>query len=84
MSFLALPLSIGAININSQNTNAAVSVGENQLTGWSAHRKTNNGVGLQIGIFANTANYTVIVDNDVSDGNMIDPDNIPGVQVQTL
>jgi hypothetical protein len=84
VSFLAIAFSVGAININSQNSNAAVSVGENQLPGWSSHRKTNNGVGIQVGIFTNTLNYTNIIDPDVSDGNIVDPDVIPAVQGQAL
>jgi Spore germination protein gerPA/gerPF len=81
---LAIPLAIGAINVNSLNTNAVVSVGENQLYGWSSHRKTNNGVGIQVGIFTNSLNYTIIVDNDLADAQMLDPDIIPGVQSQAL
>ncbi|WP_042454386.1 hypothetical protein [Neobacillus dielmonensis] len=81
---MALPLSIGAININSQNTNAAVSVGENQLSGWSSHRKTNNGFGIQVGLFTNNLNYTLIMDSDVIDGQMNDQDVIPAGQGQAL
>lgn len=81
---MAIAFSVGAININSQNSNAAVSVGENQLPGWSSHRKTNNGVGIQVGLFTNTLNYTNIIDPDVSDGTMIDPDVIPSVQSQAI
>jgi hypothetical protein len=84
VSSLAVALSVGAINVNSQATNSAIAVGENLLSGWSSHRKTNNGFGLQVGIFANTANYNIIVDNDISDGNIFDPDIMPAVQVQTL
>ncbi|MCQ6280775.1 hypothetical protein [Bacillus sp. EB600] len=81
---MAIPLLVGAININSQNTNSATSIGENQLSGWSSHRKTNNGVGLQIGIFTNTLNYTIIIDSDVNDGNIFDPDILPAVQGQAI
>ncbi|MBT2659067.1 spore germination protein [Bacillus sp. ISL-18] len=81
---MAMPVAVGAINVNSLNTNATVSVGENQLSGWSSHRKTNNGVGIQVGIFANSLNYTIILDNDLADAQMLDPDIIPGVQTQAL
>jgi hypothetical protein len=84
VSFLAISFTIGAININSQNTNSTASIGKNQQSGWTANRKTNSGVGQQIGIFANTANNTVILDNDVKDGNMIDKNNIPSTQGQGL
>ena len=33
---MAIAFTLGAININSQNTNSAVAVGENQLPGWAA------------------------------------------------
>ena len=81
---MAIAFTVGAININSQNSNAAASVGENQLPGWSSHRKTNNGVGIQVGIFTNTLNYTNIIDPDVTDGNIIDPDVVPAVQSQAI
>ena len=81
---LTIPFTIGAINVNSQNTNAAISVGENQLTGWASHRKTNNGVGIQVGPFANMGNVSFIYDTDVVDGQMNDQDLTPGVQSQLL
>lgn len=81
---MAISIVIGAINVNHQDTNSDVSVGENQLTGWSAHRKTNNGFAQQSGIITNIQNFNPIIDNDVNDGNMIDPDIVPGAQVQAL
>jgi hypothetical protein len=80
--FLAISFTIGAININSQNTNSTASIGENQQSGWTSNRKTNNGVGLQIGIITGTTDNTLIIDNDVIDGNMTDKDNIPSTQGQ--
>jgi hypothetical protein len=81
---LAFSFFVGAININMQNTNAGVFFGENQQSGWSSHRKTDNGVGQQNGIFSSTANLTFINDNDVNDGNIFDPDIISAVQGQTI
>ncbi|NHM34103.1 hypothetical protein [Neobacillus terrae] len=81
---MAFYFSIGPITINSQNTNSTVSFGENQQSGWTSNRKTNNGVGLQAGIFGIYANKTVINDNDTKDGNMIDEDNINSTQGQGL
>ncbi|WP_026692312.1 hypothetical protein [Peribacillus kribbensis] len=81
---MAIPAGVGIININSQNTNASLGVGQNQMPGWSSHRKTNNGFGIQAGMFANTANWTLIADPDVNDGNIIDPDFIPSAQGQTI
>ena len=84
MFILAIPLAIGAINIMMQNTNSSVAVGENQLSGWSSHRKTNNGAGNQAGLYSNIANISIIYDSDVNDGQIFDPDINPGVQTQAL
>lgn len=84
MFILAIPVGVGVINIVMQNTNSSVAVGENQLSGWSAHRKTNNGVGNQAGLYSNIANISIILDNDLNDGNIIDPDVNPGIQTQAF
>jgi len=81
---MAVIFSLGAININQQNTNSGVGIGENQQFGWSAHRKTNNGVGQQVGLFWNMANLTNIIDNDLNDGQIVDPDIIPAAQGQSV
>jgi hypothetical protein len=81
---LALSFAVGAINVNSQNTNAAISVGENQLPGWAAHRKVNNGLGFQAGNFLNIGNGTFIVDTDAIDGQINNANISPSVQGQTL
>jgi len=65
-------------------TNSGVFLGESQQNNWSAHRKTNNGIGQQNGIFANTADVVNIIDNDVTDGNIIDPDLTPSIQSQAI
>lgn len=84
MFILAIPLAVGAINIMMQNTNSSVSLGVSLMSGWSAHRKTNNGVGNQAGLYSNIANMTIIIDNDLNDGQIIDPDVYTGVQGQAL
>ncbi|MEH7385846.1 hypothetical protein V7147_10600 [Bacillus sp. JJ1521] len=81
---MTVPFSIGAINIQMQNTNSAVSVGQNQLSGWSSHRKTNNGAGNQAGFYANITNLTIIIDNDLIDGQINDNDITPAGQGQAL
>ncbi|MBS4193741.1 hypothetical protein [Lederbergia citri] len=81
---MAIPVAVGAVNIGMLNTNSAVSFGQNQLAGWSSHRKTNNGAGNQAGLFSNINNLTVIIDNDLIDGQINDPDIIPGPQAQAL
>ncbi|MBL5768695.1 hypothetical protein MXL46_20570 [Heyndrickxia sporothermodurans] len=81
---MAIPFAIGSINVNSQNTNATISIGQNQLPGWAAHRKTNNGQGIQAGLFLNTANGTVIIDTDLLDGQMNNANITPSAQGQTV
>ncbi|MED1203949.1 hypothetical protein [Heyndrickxia acidicola] len=81
---MALSFAVGAINVNSQNTNAAISVGENQLPGWAAHRKVNNGLGFQAGNFFNMGNGTFTVDTDFIDGQINNANISPSVQGQSL
>jgi hypothetical protein len=82
--YLAIAFTLGAININSQNTNSAITVGENQLPGWAAHRKTNNGMGFFAGNVLNTGNISSIVDPDGVDGIMNNQNISPSVQSQAL
>ncbi|OCA85078.1 hypothetical protein [Pseudobacillus wudalianchiensis] len=60
-------IDIGQININVLDTCAAVSVGENELTGWSSHSKRNAGQGRFTGEVHNTQNSSLILDADVID-----------------
>lgn len=60
-------IDIKEINVNSLFTNSAVSVGENFLNGWSAHRKTNEGTGRTTGISQLASNTNIVIDNDVID-----------------
>jgi hypothetical protein len=55
-----------------------------EKTNYGKNRKTDNGVGLQLGIFEETENYTIIIDNDINDGKMSDTDIIPTVQGQGI
>ena len=81
---MAIAFTLGAININSQNTNAVVAVGENQLPGWAAHRKTNNGMGFFAGNVLNAGNLAPVVDPDGVDGMMNNQNISPSVQSQAL
>jgi hypothetical protein len=81
---VAIGFTLGAINVNSQNTNAAISIGENQLPGWAAHRKVNNGIGFFAGNVLNMGNAALVIDPDGVDG-LINNQNIsPSVQSQAL
>lgn len=65
-------IDIKEINVNSLFTNAAVTVGDNFLNGWSAHRKTNEGTGRTAGISQLTSNTNIVIDNDVIDSPISD------------
>lgn len=81
---MPLAFTLGAINVNSINTNSTISVGENQLPGWTAHRKINNGVGFFAGNVLITGNATFINDPDGVDGLMTSQNISPSVQSQAL
>lgn len=81
---MPLAFTVGAINVNSQNTNSVIAVGENQLPGWAAHRKVNNGIGFFAGNVLNTANAACINDPDAIDGMMNNQNISPSVQNQAL
>lgn len=81
---MPIAFTLGAINVNSLNTNAVISVGENQLPGWAAHRKVNNGIGFFAGNVLNAANGALINDTDVLDGLINSQNPSPSVQTQAL
>jgi len=60
-------INVTEININVLDSGAAVSVGENDLNGWSAHSKRNAGQGRFAGAIQNMMNSSVILDNDIID-----------------
>lgn len=60
-------IDVKEINVNSLDTNAAVSVGENLLNGWSAHGKRNEATGRSAGISQHKENTNIVIDNDVVD-----------------
>jgi hypothetical protein len=55
------------INVNGMDRNASVSIGETDQNGWSAHGKSNTGLGSQTGIQYTLQNETIIQDNDAID-----------------
>jgi hypothetical protein len=81
---LAIVFTLGAINVNSQQTNTAISIGENQLPGWASHRKVNNGIGFFAGNVVNAGNISSIVDPDGVDGMMNNQNITPSAQNQAL
>ncbi|MDN0191575.1 hypothetical protein QI003_23965 [Bacillus stercoris] len=81
---MAIGFTLGAINVNSQQTNTAIAIGENQLPGWAAHRKVNNGIGFFAGNVLNQGNVSTVIDPDGMDGVMNNQNISPSVQNQTL
>jgi hypothetical protein len=65
-------IEVTEINVNSLDSNAAVSVGDNLLNGWSAHGKRNDGTGRSAGITQNKSNTSVVIDNDLMDCQIYD------------
>lgn len=60
-------LDIGEININVLDSNAALTIGDNSLNGWSSHSKRNAGQGKLIGAINNTDNKNSVTDSDLVD-----------------
>ncbi|MFC7391558.1 hypothetical protein [Scopulibacillus cellulosilyticus] len=81
---MAINLSFGSINVNSQARNSAVNVGETSMPGWNYYGKSAYGNGFYIGI-----NNTQFVAGNVNDMDGIDnpigtATNDPSVQGQSL
>lgn len=71
------------ININNQNTNATIGIGENAQSSWDSHSKNNYGTGEFIGnsISANIINF--IFDNDFIDAPINDQDFKPQLRIKS-
>ncbi|KEF37283.1 Spore germination protein gerPA/gerPF [Schinkia azotoformans MEV2011] len=81
---MAIAINFVSIVINSQNTNAAVAIGENLQSSWNSHQKQNFGTGQAIGNTAEINMIINIVDNDVIDMPVSDNDLVPSNQTQAL
>lgn len=81
---MAVPIIFNAININGQYTNTTVSIGENAQPGWSAHSKNNFGVGTVMGINLVITPISNVLDPDVIDAPITDPDIIRNFENQQL
>ncbi|MDC3413713.1 hypothetical protein NC797_13780 [Aquibacillus sp. 3ASR75-11] len=81
---MAVPIVFGSINVNAQDTNATVSIGQNTQSGWNAHSKNNFGYGMLFGwnVATNSLNY--VFDPDVTDTAINDNENNPTNQGQAL
>lgn len=81
---MAIAINFVSIVVNSQNTNAAVAVGENTQSSWNSHQKQNFGTGQAVGNTAEVNMIINIVDNDVIDMPVSDNDLVPTNQNQSL
>lgn len=81
---LSVNISFGSINVNAQNTNSTVSIGEASQAGWSAHSKNNFGNGMLFGWNNSFNMINNIFDNDVIDSPIIDDDAVGSAQNQQL
>lgn len=79
---MAVIINMIAINVNSQNTNSAVAIGENQQAAWTSHNKSNFGNGVFVGNTLAPNNIIIILDNDIIDMPVNDNDFVPSGQNQ--
>ncbi|NSL50923.1 hypothetical protein [Calidifontibacillus erzurumensis] len=81
---MAISINFVSIIINSQDTNATVSMGEVTQSGWNSHQKQNLGNGIYYGNTASPNNVINILDNDFIDMPVHDNDLVPTNQNQSL
>lgn len=71
-----------AININAQEINSAVFVGETNALGWDSHNKNQQSFGMSFVAygagFLNAGNLYLLSDNDLVDTTVNDPDGESG------
>ncbi len=80
---MSVNITFAAININAQDTDASLSVGENSQVAWSAHAKNNFGNGMLFGV-NNTVNFlNNLYDLDGVDAPITDMDFVQANQNQT-
>jgi hypothetical protein len=78
-------ITIGALNVNTPQQNAAVIVGDTVMTGWDANQKFNAGHGGFFG-WLNYSISTISITNDnfeFADGNINDADAKPYCGINT-
>jgi hypothetical protein len=81
---MAVSIFFNMINVLNITTSSAVSVGEVVQSGWSAHRKQNEGQGAIVGIANTVSFFSIINDNDIIDAPIADNDITPTAQGQAL
>ncbi len=81
---MAISIVFNMINVNSINTDAAISIGENNLGGWDTHSKNNYGNGSFYGNTFNTVNFNLLSDHDLIDSPINDQDIKPSTTLQQI
>lgn len=81
---MSINIGFNSINVNGQNRNGAVSIGETIQSGWSAHAKQNIGQGVFFGINNTFGFVSNIVDPDAIDAPIMDNDVPASAQGQSL
>lgn len=81
---MAISIQFNTINVNAQNTNSAIIIGQNAQNGWSAQSKNNYGTGPSFGRNIVNAARVYVFDPDVIESQMSAPGNNPTLQNQHL
>lgn len=81
---MGFPIIFNTIIVNGQSSGGAVSIGENQQNGWSAHSKQNTSVGFLFGLNYTLNSLNYIIDNDYIDAPINDNDMPNSAQGQAL
>jgi hypothetical protein len=81
---VAVAINFIAINVNTQNRDSTISIGEVVQSGWAAHGKNNFGTGNLFGISSVVNVMNNIMDNDVIDSPTFDLQNVPTAQNQQI
>ncbi|NLZ53380.1 MAG: hypothetical protein GX892_09570 [Thermoanaerobacteraceae bacterium] len=81
---MAVSIVFNMINVNSINTDAAISVGENNLGSWDTHSKNNYGNGAFYGNTLSPTNLNFVSDLDAIDSPVYDQDFKPNATIQQV
>ncbi len=76
---------LGSVNVNVNNTNAGVFIGQNSQTNWDSHQKRMPAIGVVNGIYNISAgNLASQIDNDLADMVWNELENVPSPNSQAL
>ncbi|RXI96405.1 hypothetical protein DS745_22075 [Anaerobacillus alkaliphilus] len=82
---MAINFVLGAVNVNVNNTNAGVFIGQNSQSNWDSHQKRMPAIGVVNGISNISAgNIASQIDNDLADMVWNELENVPSPNSQAL